>query len=211
MIIMKNIIGVIRDDMNGLVHRLNFHQEGYIKVFSNERTRQHFEEIFYSRYKTVSGSDLSTLDPNTLEVISRFYKEVTDLYLYFRMTEDMPSAVANKLSTSLKLINDLHSKFIDLGIAGHDLGSAEESGSRSVQTEVDLVKVEEPIDGVVGESADDVVDVLEENIDETDTDSEIEELSFEELNEEPQGDEQVFSLDQLEEDDSDGAPPPFTK
>ena len=29
----KNILGVIKDDMNELVHRLNFHQEGYLRVF----------------------------------------------------------------------------------------------------------------------------------------------------------------------------------
>ena len=200
---MKNIIGVIRDDMNGLVHRLNFHQEGYIKVFSNERTRQHFDDIFYSRYSTITGSDLALIDPEMLELVSRFYKEVKDLYLYFRMTEDMPSAVANKLSTSLKLINDLHSKFIDF-----DINDISLSGDASVDDD-DNEKKKDTSEALGPETHghEATTDLSEANGDDS-SEAELLESDGENVSSDV---EKAFSLDQLDEEDNDSAPPPFTK
>tara|TARA_B100000925_G_scaffold291844_1_gene281858 strand:+ start:1328 stop:1870 length:543 start_codon:yes stop_codon:yes gene_type:complete len=177
----KNILGVIKDDMNELVHRLNFHQEGYMRVFSLERTRKHFDEIFYSRYNTISGSDLALIDNEHLQIISKFYHEVLDLFLYFKMTEDMPSAVTNKLSTSLKLINDIHTEFVDKVIKMDLLGSSEDEDADSEKE---------------SESVDDVLNIELESEEEKPIKDEDEE---EELT-------AAISIDELEED-----PPPFVK
>lgn len=169
----KNILGVIKDDMNELVHRLNFHQEGYMRVFSLERTRKHFDEIFYSRYNTISGSDLALIDNEHLQIISKFYHEVLDLFLYFKMTEDMPSAVTNKLSTSLKLINDIHTEFVDKVIKMDLLGTNEDE---------DVDSNEE------SESVDDVLNNEFESDEEKPIKEEDEELTA------------AISIDELEED-----------
>ena len=44
----KNVLGVIKSDMDEVNYRLNNHQDDYMRVFSTERTRKHFDEIFFS-------------------------------------------------------------------------------------------------------------------------------------------------------------------
>jgi hypothetical protein len=178
----KNILGVIKDDMNELVHRLNFHQEGYLKVFSLERTRKHFDDIFFSRYKTITGSDLATLPDECLQVVSRFYHEVIDLYFYFKMTEDMPSAVSNKLSVSLRIINDLHTEFIDSIIKGDNFTSLEVE-----DRELSNIIIPENNNEKLFKEDEELLDVSEDD---------------------SSGDEnETITIDELEEND----PPPFVK
>ena len=208
----KNILGVIKDDMNELVHRLNFHQEGYLRVFSLERTRKHFDDIFFSRYKTVSGSDLALVSESLLQIISRFYHEVSDLYFYFKMTEDMPSAVSNKLSTSLKVINDIHTEFVDF-VVKLDLNNEEESVS-NLDTGSEVYGLEgrsaedksEGIDEEQEVSSEDSLDLslLEENFSNTKGSGE---TSESEPTSEPDRGSDSISIDELEDDD----PPPFVK
>ena len=57
----KNVLGVLKNDMDELVYRLNTHHEEYLRVFSSERTRKHFDEVFFSRYRSISGSDLTLI------------------------------------------------------------------------------------------------------------------------------------------------------
>ena len=167
---------------------------------------------YFSRYKTVSGSDLALVSENLLQIISRFYHEVSDLYFYFKMTEDMPSAVSNKLSTSLKIINDIHTEFIDF-VVKLDINNEEEPvsnvdiGSESSGFEGRSAEDEpEGIDEGQEVSSEDNIDLslLEENFSSTKGSDETVEP---ESTYEPDRDSDSISIDELEDDD----PPPFVK
>ena len=210
----KNILGVIKDDINELVHRLNFHQEGYLRVFSLERTRKHFDDIFFSRYKSVSGSDLALVSEGLLQIISRFYHEVSDLYFYFKMTEDMPSAVSNKLSTSLKIINDIHTEFIDAVVrleinrddslesdfeSNDGTGKGSEHSESNNQVSGELAEVFDNTGKVPSEEILDL-SVVEETFSR-------EKKTVDGSIEDPNQINESVSIDELEDDD----PPPFVK
>ena len=109
----KNVLGVLKNDMDELVYRLNTHHEEYLRVFSSERTRKNFDDVFFSRYRSISGSDLTLIKEEELRLISKFYHLTYDLHLYLMLTEDMPSAVANKHSADLKEINDAYKDFVE--------------------------------------------------------------------------------------------------
>jgi len=192
----KNVLGVIKADMDEIYFRLNTHQEDYMRVFSSERTRKHFDEIFFSRYYSITGSDLALVPASFLGVVSKFYHEVKNLFLYLKMTEDMPSAVMNKLSSELKTINQAYEEFNHLFITYSDNKDSNEESSEkepeSKELSVDPNDVNDP--------------ALEENLfwDNKGEDSFLhgeaptEKLSIEELDE--KGDGQNFD-----------GPPPFDK
>ena len=135
----KNVLGVLKNDMDELVYRLNTHHEEYLRVFSSERTRKHFDDVFFSRYRSISGSDLTLVKEEELRLISKFYHLTYDLHLYLMLTEDMPSAVANKHSADLKEINDAYKDFVEYFLSSSDT----DDGS----------KIEE-VPGAVGDSFD---------------------------------------------------------
>ena len=134
----KNVLGVLKNDMDELIYRINTHHEEYLRVFSSERTRKHFEDVFFSRYRSITGSDLALISEEELRLISKFYHLTYDLHLYLKLTEDMPSAVANKHSSDLKEINDAYKDFVEYYLNStsieddHKSGSVEESEEDSL-------------------------------------------------------------------------------
>ena len=181
----KNVLGVIKSDMDEVSYRLNAHQEDYMRVFSTERTRKHFDEIFFSRYYSITGSDLALIPASFLGVVSKFYHEVKNLFLYLKMTEDMPSAVTNKLLTELKIINDAYDEFCQLYLtySGDEVVETEEEGEGQI--------FEEPLLETSGSNME------QEEADDFDS-TPSEKLNIDELEEAPEG------------QNIDG-PPPFDK
>ena len=112
---MKSIRGreLVKEDMQQLMQRLNGRMEDALRMFSQKRTRDHFKEIFFNRYKVFSTSELSDI-PNTVfsEVVS-YYEGVDEIYWYLMSTEDMPSLVESNVLISMKKINKLYGKVFD--------------------------------------------------------------------------------------------------
>ena len=181
----KNVLGVIKADMDEVHFRLNFHQEDYMRVFSTERTRKHFDEIFFSRYYSITGSDLALIPSSFLGVVSKFYHQVKNLFLYLKMTEDMPSAVMNKLSSELKTINLAYEEFTHLFITySEEKDSAEESDENESELGKLVLAPVDASDSVIEE------DLLWEEKDDGSTingETTADKLSIEELDEKVDG------------------------
>jgi len=114
----EKVLQLVKDDIDSLLHRLNNHFEDYMRVFTQKRTRDHFQDVFYSRFRDVNISDLLKLDGELLGFISSFYFHTEELYWYIKVTEDMPSMVENKIRVDLVKINSIVAEINELILSG---------------------------------------------------------------------------------------------
>ena len=106
-----NILNLIKLDATQLKNRIIYRQNEYIHIFASKRTREHFQEIFKSRYDSFTASELSECPAQIMGYVDSFYEDVDNLKWYFNTTEDMPKTIETKLGAWLKSIN---SKYMDL-------------------------------------------------------------------------------------------------
>lgn len=92
----KKTLILLRFDSNHLYDRILLRFDEYIDVFSRRRTREHFKEIFKSRYDGISFDDLRALSEELIVALDRFYSLVKEMDWYFYQTEDMPSQAKEK-------------------------------------------------------------------------------------------------------------------
>jgi hypothetical protein len=90
--------------------RLVFRRAEYIEIFALKRTREHFEDIFYSRFQTASIEDLSHCSQDIIAALDEFYSHIDDLKWYFNHTEDMPATVEEKVERELKSLEKSYEK-----------------------------------------------------------------------------------------------------
>ena len=130
----EKVLLIVKDDIDNLVHRLNAHFEDYIRVFTQKRTRDHFKDVFFSRFKDISVSDLVKLSGEVLIEVNNFYYSINELYWYLKVTEDMPAMVENKIKSELMKVNDIASRINEL-IIGDNGSSREDLLSEEVGTD----------------------------------------------------------------------------
>ncbi len=104
----RNICTLIKADMNQLYNRLRGRYNEYMSIFSKRRTREHFKEIFVSRYLTIPLSDMAMLDQDMIVSIDSFYYEVGELHWYLYSTEEMPATVMELVMAKLRIIKKVH-------------------------------------------------------------------------------------------------------
>jgi hypothetical protein len=99
-----SILVALKIDANRLFERLKYRQIEYLGVFALKRSREHFKEVFKSRYDQLLVSDLKLIDSEVLIEADRFYSEVDKLKWYLYHTEEMPGFVENKVDKALKIL-----------------------------------------------------------------------------------------------------------
>lgn len=108
-----SILHLLKTDMKGLNDRLNKNFEDYMRVFSLKRRRDHFDDIFQTKFSTATIEQLSELSEGHFNLINEYYDRVNNTYLYLKFTEDMPAMVKDKVSSHLRDINKLYNQFVD--------------------------------------------------------------------------------------------------
>ena len=116
-----NGILLIQQDLQELVKRLNSRMEDALRMFAQKRTREHFEQIFFNRYKDFSQAILSELDSDVYPKVVSIYEEIDEMYWYLKSTEDMPSLVRTKVDAYLKNMNKNYAEVLD-HLISDDLG-----------------------------------------------------------------------------------------
>ena len=113
---MRKIPGkdIVKEDMQELMRRLNERMEGALRIFSQKRSRDHFKQIFFNRYKEFSIEVLKDLDESLYSNIVSYYEAVDDLYWYFMSTEDMPSLVESNVQSIMKRLNHKYGQTAEL-------------------------------------------------------------------------------------------------
>ncbi len=100
----KNIITLLKIDVKNLMYRIEKRKRDYLNEFSLKRTREHFRDIFKSRYDTVSIGDLKELGQETIVSLDQFYQEVDELHWYVKHTQDMAQMMSDKVDAYIRSI-----------------------------------------------------------------------------------------------------------
>ena len=132
----EKVLEVVKDDIDNLMHRLNNHFDDYMRVFTQKRTRDHFKDVFFSRFREVSISDLIKLEGDILREVNTFYFHVNEVYWYIKVTEDMPSMVENKMKSDLVKLNNIAAKINEMLLSGASDTELEEPNDQN--DELDL-------------------------------------------------------------------------
>lgn len=101
----QRILLLLKLDSKNLHERLMERKKEYIELFSMKRTREHFKEVFFSRYEEASFDDLIQCSADTITALDQFYTEIERLRWYLHQTEDMPVTVEDEVERSLRRID----------------------------------------------------------------------------------------------------------
>jgi hypothetical protein len=94
-------------EIDRLIDDLERRRDFLIEVWGHHRARAPFVETTFSRWKSLSFSDLILLDEAEITFVSAFYRELDDLRLYLEHTQDMPRALAKRFDGSLARLKQL--------------------------------------------------------------------------------------------------------
>jgi hypothetical protein len=112
---MKKVDGklLVQQDLQELMRRLNSRMEEALRIFAQKRSREHFEQMFFNRYKHFSISVIEEIGSQVYPFVVSIYEEVDQLQWYLLSTEDMPSMVKTKVDGYLKNMNKNYATVLD--------------------------------------------------------------------------------------------------
>lgn len=93
----QNILLLLKLDSQRLYDRIKDRSPEYLSIFSIKRTREHFAEIFKSRYGSIEIADLKYCGEDVIRGADAFYHYVDEIKWYLNTTEDMPGTVDDKV------------------------------------------------------------------------------------------------------------------
>lgn len=104
-----SILTMIKFDAEALYERVVEREKEYMRIFSVKRSRDHFHEVFKTRFWEIHPSDLKVCSPEVLIQLNGFYTKCDKLYWYLRSTEDMPGMIVDKVAPKIKEIKSDYS------------------------------------------------------------------------------------------------------
>lgn len=102
------ILTMIKIDADALFERVVQREKEYMRIFSVKRTREHFHEVFKTRFWDIHPTDLKVCSPEVLIQLDAFYSKADKLYWYLRSTEDMPGMIEDKIAPKVRSIKDAY-------------------------------------------------------------------------------------------------------
>lgn len=106
------ILTLLKIDANNLFNRLKSRENEYLAIFSQKRTRDHFKEIFISKYPSISMGDLKYCSEDVIISLDAFYTKVDDMRWYLYHTDDMPVTVDDNVRHFLRELKELYSNLM---------------------------------------------------------------------------------------------------
>ena len=104
----RNLLVLMQLDSEHLFNSVRDRFTEYIKIFALKRTREHFAEIFRTRYLAVPMLELAHCSEDVIIALDTFYSKVSDMHWYLMSTEDMPAMVED---TTKQYIREMTSLF----------------------------------------------------------------------------------------------------
>ena len=95
---------LLKLDSTRLMGRIKDRAPEYMQIFSAQRMRDHFDEIFKTKYSDIPLSDLKCCGEEVLKGLDRFYGQVDDLRWYLCCTQEMPATVEENLMQRVREI-----------------------------------------------------------------------------------------------------------
>jgi hypothetical protein len=98
----KRLRTLIALEVSRIVEDLDVRKEFLIAMWSSHRDRAPFLETVYSRWNTLSFTDLACLELEEVVVIDTFFRELEEFRLYIRFTQDMPTMMSSRYDWMLR-------------------------------------------------------------------------------------------------------------
>lgn len=103
----STVLTILKKDAKFLYHKIESRKEEYLYVFSLQRSRSHYPELFSCKYEHATLLELKNIDPSTIVAIMDFYQQAESLKWYLMYTQDMPDKIADKLSYTIAQLRKL--------------------------------------------------------------------------------------------------------
>lgn len=120
----KQALYVILCDARSLIKRIVGRKADYISIFAMKRTRDHFEQIFRSKFDVTTPDLLSHCPEEIINLYYQFHDEVEQLKWYLIYTDDMPNAIDEVITRDIHAIeliyNDFSSKVEEILFANEE-------------------------------------------------------------------------------------------
>lgn len=170
-----NILILLHHDVENLFSRIRDNSKEYLKIYSLKRTREHFKEVFKSRYHQVSFSELKLCSKEIIINLNAFYKNIDSLHWYLMSTEDLPSMVENSVHATIKEIEPYFKEIVDnlsgeIHILENHLSSEHEEGvvgselAGDANENLDDSELDTPFNSIDGQINDNQVPSLDDSI-----------------------------------------------
>lgn len=101
----ERVLLLLKIDSKNLFDRILERKAEYIGVFSAKRVRDHFHDIFFTRYNEFSIQELKQCSQDTITTLDQFYTLTEQMRWYLLHTEDMPNAVEDHVARFIKRID----------------------------------------------------------------------------------------------------------
>jgi len=108
----KSVLTILKLDSKRLYERVVERRREYMATFAVKRTREHFKDVFFSRYDTITFTDLKILSPELIGCLDNFYGFVEELKWYLMSTEDMPATVEDKTGRDIKELKNSYDTLV---------------------------------------------------------------------------------------------------
>ncbi len=108
----KSVLTILKLDSKRLYERVVERRKEYMATFAVKRTREHFKEVFFSRYDSITFTDLKILSPELIGCLDNFYGFVEELKWYLMSTEDMPATVEDKTGRDIKELKNSYDTLV---------------------------------------------------------------------------------------------------
>lgn len=100
-----SLLYLIKIDAELLMKKIIDRREEYLMILSLKRTRDHFSDIFYTKFHGLSLGELKDYSQKFNTALFDFHEQANELKWYLMHSEDQPSAMNNTVSLLLKKLN----------------------------------------------------------------------------------------------------------
>lgn len=93
----QTVLYLLKLDAKNLFNRIKYRKIEYITILAVKRSREHFSDIFFSRYNDISIEHLLSCSSDIIGALDQYYSTVEELKWYLNHTEDMTNTVEDKV------------------------------------------------------------------------------------------------------------------
>ena len=130
-------------EVERIVEDLEAREAMLVDIWSRHRDRGPFLDTLHTRWRSLSLPDMATLHGDQLVALESFYRELDDLTMYFRFTQDMPTTLSDVYSDGLRRLQAYGQIALDA------LGGAPPRPLVAFDDEVDEAEALAPLDALV--------------------------------------------------------------
>ena len=105
--------GIVAMEITRVVEDLEARRDFLIQMWSLHRDRGPFLDTMHVRWRTLSMADLMHLDEAALVWVEAFHRELDELRMYMRFTQDMPVMLSGRYDWMLRRLQSYAQHAID--------------------------------------------------------------------------------------------------